>query len=426
MSIATQLLRDKRAKLANDMQAIFRQEVINASDRVRWSKMDDEVVALSLSIDAQERDERLSANAEAVNRERFRTAETPKSASHRRAFDNFLRRGLVNLSAEERSLVTERRDTDGSAQAAGTQSISYSAGPSGGFLVPAGFVYDIDQALKYYCQFVDAGIFGQLNTDTGGILPYPTDNDTNNDAAILAENTSDTEQGVEIGVVNFGAFKYSSKIIRVSTELMQDSAFNIQDYLSQKIGIRFGRGYENAFTLGTGSGQPTGIVTAVLASGATPVVSTGSSSNDGFGTAATTVGTNDLIALEHSVDPLYRRGASFMLSDQSLKKVKQLLDKYGHPLWVPGLASNAPSTILGYPYVINQAMANIGTAGAGAVALFGDLKKFIVRQVRPYSILRLDERYAEYGQTGFIAFSRVDSNLVDAGTHPINSLSQHS
>ena len=140
----------------------------------------------------------------------------------------------------------------------------------------------------------------------------------------------------------------------------------------------------------------------------------------------TRIGFFDLIALEHSVDPLYRQRASFVLHDQSLKKIKQLLDKYGRPLWLPGLASNAPNTILGYPYVINQAMTPIGTAGAGGVVLFGDLKKFIVRQVRPYQILRLDERYAEYGQTGFIAFSRVDSQLVDAGTHPINSLSQHS
>jgi HK97 family phage major capsid protein len=421
----TNTLREKRGKLAHDMNAIMRQEVITAADRIRWAKMDDESVDLARQIEADERSARIEANHEAIDRERFRSYELPKDKAHRIAFDHFLRRGLLSLTPEERSLVIERRDTFGD-MSAGTQSITASAGTSGGYLVPVGFVYDIDQALKYFCPFVDAGTFGQLNTATGALLPYPTDNDTSNEAASLAENTSDTDQGVSIGVVNFGAYKYTSHIIRVSTELMQDSAFDIQNYLAQKIGIRFGRGYETAFTVGSGSAQPTGIVTAVLASGATPVVATGSSSNDGTGASNATVGSNDLVALEHSVDPLYRKSAAFVLHDQSLKKIKQLLDKYGRPLWLPGLASNAPDTILGYPYVINQAMSQIGTAGGGGVVLFGDLKKFIVRQVRPYQILRLDERYAEYGQTGFIAFSRVDSNLVDAGTHPINSLSQHS
>ena len=378
-------MREKRGKLAHDMHAIMRQEVISAADHTRWAKLDDECLTLARAIDAEERNERIAANHEAIDRERFRNYEDPKSKAHRIAFDKYLRRGLVNLSAEERSLVTERRDTDSGGMFAGTQSLSYTELSAGGALVPAGFVYDIDNALKYYCPFLDSGIFGQLDTASGNLLPYPTCNDTQNEAGILAENTSDSEQSVAVSVVNFGAYKYSSRIIRVSTELMQDSAFDLQIFLAKKIGERFGRAYEVAFTTGTGSAQPTGIVPAVLASGATPLVATGSSSNDGTGTASGSVGTNDLIALEHSVDPLYRRGSGFVFHDKSLQKIKQLLDKYGRPLWLPGLASNAPDTILGYSYVINQQMSQIGTAGAGAVVLFGDLKKFIVRKVRDYT-----------------------------------------
>jgi HK97 family phage major capsid protein len=418
--------RDKRAALAAQMAAILRQETITPSDRVRWSRINDDVDLLGREIETEERANNIEAHRQEIDRERFRNAESPKQVEHRMAFDKFLRRGVTSLTERERSLLYEKRDTDGSAQAAGTWSATNPALASGGALVPIGFQHEIDQALKYFCPFTDGTVCRVLNTATGSLLPFPTDNDTANDAGILAENTSDTENGVSVGVVNFGAYKFSSRIIRVSTELMQDSAFEIEPYLSQKIGLRFGRAYEQYFTTGSGSGQPTGVATAVLASGASPVVATGSSSNDGVGTSANSVGTNDLIALEHSVDPLYRKGSRFMFHDKSLQKIKQLLDKYGRPLWVPGLASNAPDTILGYPYTINQQMNQIGTAGAGAVALFGDFQHFIVRKVREYQVLRLDERYAEYGQTGFIAFSRVDSNLVDAGTHPINSLSQHS
>jgi HK97 family phage major capsid protein len=420
-----QEMREKRAKLANDMNAIMRKEVITPADRVQWARIDEDVVALGNQIQTQERADVVEANRQAIDRERFRNHESPREAEHRSAFLKMLRHGRTSLNERERGLVYQR-STDSQGQAAGAQALSYTELTSGGAFVPVGFVYEIDEALKYFCPFFDGTVCRQLNTATGSLLPFPTDNDTANEAGVLAENTSDTENPVEVGVVNFGAYKYSSRIIRVSTELMQDSAFDFEPYLQKKIGLRFGRAYETAFTVGTGSGQPTGVVTAVLASGAVPVVATGSSSNDGVGTASATVGTNDLIALEHSVDPLYRRAGRFMLHDKSLQKIKQLLDKYGRPLWLPGIASNAPDTILGYPYTINQAMNQIGTAGAGGVVLFGDFSHFIVRKVREYQILRLDERYAEYGQTGFIAFSRVDSNLVDAGTNPINSLSQHS
>lgn len=387
--------REKRMKLASEMHSIMRQEVISAADRVRWAKMDDECTTLARSIEADERSERIAANHEAVDRERYRSYESPRERAQGQAFNKFLRQGLVKLTAEERALVIERRDTDSSAMGTGSQTLNYTALTAGGAFVPAGFVYDVDVATKYYCDFLNDAVCGQLATASGNLLPYPTSNDTSNEAAVLAENTSDTEEAVAVGVVNFGAYKYSSKIIRVSLELLQDSAFDIEAFLKARFGERFGRGYEAAFTTGSGSAQPTGIVTAVLASGAVPVVATGSSSNDGVGASNATVGTNDLIALEHSVDPTYRRGARFMLHDKSLQKIKQLLDKYGRPLWLPGLASNAPDTILGYPFTINQSMPQIGTAGAGAVALFGNMQKFIVRKVKELQVLRLDERYAE-------------------------------
>jgi HK97 family phage major capsid protein len=426
----TKQLREKRAKLASDMNAIMRQEVITAADRVKWARIEDETTELGRQIEAADRAARIEQSELALDRERFRSYESPREQEYRRSFANYLRRGQTGITPEERQLLAqwliEHRTTDSQGQAAGSQTLSYTAGSSGGYLVPAGYVYDVDVATKYYCPFLDDDVFNVLNTATGNLLPYPTSNDTNNQAAVLAESTQDTENPLSFGVVNFNAYKYSSRIIRVSLELMQDSAFNLEDFLKQQFAIRFGRGYEAAFTTGTGSAQPTGILTAVLSSAATPVVAAGSSTNDGFGTASSTVGTNDLIALEHSVDPTYRRGSSFLLHDQSLKSIKQLLDKYGRPLWLPGIAANAPDTILGYPYVINQQLPKIGTAGAGGVVLFGDMKKFLVRKVKDLQILRLDERYADYGQVGFIGFARVDSNLVDAGTHPINSLSQHS
>jgi HK97 family phage major capsid protein len=189
---------------------------------------------------------------------------------------------------------------------------------------------------------------------------------------------------------------------------------------------RFGRGYENFLTNGTGVNQPTGLLTALAANGVTPVVAAGSSeTTGGTQTGANSIGYSDLVNLEHSIDPSYRRNAKFMLNDNVLSSIKKIIDKFGRPLWTAGLSSGDPDTILGYQYVINQSMPVL--APSAQTVVFGDLKKFTVRRVLDMSMIRLVELYANLGQVGFQAFMRLDSNLTVApSTHPIGILQQHS
>ena len=436
-------LREKRQRIAAEMTALVKAG-LTAETQVQFNKMDAEQEAAASEIRAIEKTEALetelrSAAGHVDNAQVNANAGKEKrdlAVEYKGAFAKYIRgdKGAavhslgIPVSGEGR---VELRDNDQTNSMWGNvtgQTYSGTSGTQGGIFVPASFMYDVDVATKYFAPLMSEGVCRVIETATGAVLPYPTANDTSNQAAVLADATQETEQAIPVAVVNFGAYKYSSKIVRISLELLQDSAFNLEDFLKQQFAIRFGRGYEAAFTTGAGGGSaPTGILTAVIASGVTPVVGVGASTNDGVsatGGSSTGIGTNDLIALEHSVDPTYRRGAKFMLADSTLKVVKQLLDKYGRPLWVPGLASNAPDQILGYGYVINQSLPSVGASKN--TTLFGDMSKFIIRKVRDMSVLRLDERYADYGQVGFIAFSRVDSNLVDAGTHPLNYLQQHS
>lgn len=113
-----------------------------------------------------------------------------------------------------------------------------------------------------------------------------------------------------------------------------------------------------------------------------------------------------------------------MFHDQTLSALKKIIDKFGRPLWTPGVGVDVGDTINGYRYVINQSMPQI--AASNVTVAFGDLKKFIVRKVKDLTVMKLVERYAELGQVGFVSFARVDSNLIDAGTHPVNVLQQHS
>jgi HK97 family phage major capsid protein len=274
-----------------------------------------------------------------------------------------------------------------------------------------------------------------MNTDTGNVIPMPTSNDTATVATIAGEAQSVSESdgaGGNLGAnhILISAYKFSSGLAKVSDEQIQDSAFDIEAWLGQRFGERFGRAMEAYYKTGTGAqgspAQPLGLLTAIEASGVTPIIATGASSNTGSSaqTYSNSIGSVDLVNLEHGVDPSYRRGARYMFNDTTLGSLQSLLDKYGRPLWTPSVQVGAPAMINGYPYIINQSMPSI--AAATNPIVFGDFSKFIIRKVNDLSVRRLTELYAVNGQTGFLSFARTDSNLLDAGTHPLNLLEMHS
>jgi HK97 family phage major capsid protein len=111
-----------------------------------------------------------------------------------------------------------------------------------------------------------------------------------------------------------------------------------------------------------------------------------------------------------------------MMHDSTLKLLKEILDKYGRPLFQPGITVGAPDTLNGYPYSINNDLPAVALNSKSL--LFGQFSKYTVRRVREVAIVKLSERYADYGQVAFIGFARYDGQLMDAGTHPVKYLVQ--
>lgn len=449
----------KRAKVHADAVVLMNAEQ-TAETRTQVAAMLADVDVLGQDIATIERADKMAAElatangtiAQNENRDSKQDAD-----SYKKAYSEWLLKGnqgsrgackggasseSVRLLNETKSrfagMTQEQRD-----QQAGTQSITYSEGNLGGYFVPAGFVQDIDVATKWFAPLLDGSTIRLMETATGNVLPYPTSNDTNEAWTLLSETTQVVDGGVTpnyptvgsapsanpgnvlAGQITFGAYKGTTGIVRVSLELMQDSAFSIESFLKEAFALRLGRGYEYYLTQGSGTNAPLGIIPAIAASGATPVVAAGSSANDGgSSTGANSIGYADLVNLVHSVDPSYRKAAKFMLHDQTLAHLKTRLDKFGRPIWVPAVKDGEPDTLCGYSYVINQCFSQIA-ASAKTVA-FGQWNKFIARKVRDLSIVRLDERFADFGEVGYVGFSRIDSRLVDAGTHPLNVLIQHS
>lgn len=316
------------------------------------------------------------------------------------AFRTFLLNGMSSLSGEQRSLLAERRD------------MSLTAG-AGGATVPQGFYNQLLMTQRLWGGFIDPSVVTLLETDMGNAMPVPLEDDTSNAAAIVSEGGAQTAStDPTFNSVTLSSFMYRTTV-KVSRELMQDSAFDIESYLRDRFAIRLWRGFNGHASTGTNSGQPQGLFNASVGAGIGHTAATGNTTNFPY---------ISLVALEHSIDPLWRLSPKcrWMFGDGVLQALKSQLDTTNRPIWMPNYTDQSsgtstytafPGTILGYRYVVNPdapAMA----ASARCIA-FGDFSFYFTRRVRGMVIQRLDELYADNGQIGFKLFARMDGKYAN-------------
>lgn len=419
-------LREERARKVAEARAIFDKSGRTAEDDKKFDAIMVEADALKVQIDRCERIDSAETETRATGAppaggitDPTKTGpanEEKRQKEYREVWNRFMKfdgpaeHGFRGINAADRKLMQEFRDM-------GTGGGNALQGTGGGYFVPVGFVDSVEDAMKWYGDMLRSSKI--IPTATGQPLPFPTDNDTGTVGELVGEAVQVSTADLTLSNLTLNAYKYSTKMVKVSIELLQDSAFDLESYLKDKFAERLGRILNTHFTTGTGTNQPKGLIVAATA-GPTAV---GSSGNDGgSGTAANSIGSDDLIELEHSVDKAYRKGSSFMANDSTIKFVKKLKDKYGRPLWLPGLAVNAEDSILGYPYFTNNDMAAIATTAK--TVTFGRHDKYLIRKVKDLTVMKLVERFADFGQVAFIGFARYDGNLLDAGTHPVKYLVQ--
>ncbi len=384
---------------------------LSAEENTNYLALHTDMEALSARIDRQEQLERTAAtngqapgtSVQPPTNEASATEQEQRAEEYRATFRTWLRQGPGALNAEQQGLMASRYEALSSEQRAQSTVL----GTAGGYFVPDGFYNQVESATKFYGGMRNVSFVFQ--TTTGQDLPVPTDDDTSNVAAVIGENTQVTNQDVSLGQVVLRAYMYTSKLVLVSLQLLQDSAFDIEAWLSDKMGERMGRGQNADFTTGAGANSPQGI--AITAT------------NGKTAAAAGAIAWNELIDLEHSVDISYRARGKWMFHDLTLAALKKLTDGEGRYLWQPGLPiAGTPNTLNGYAYQVNNDMPQIAT-GTRTV-LFGDFSKYYIRDVKGFQLMQLRERYADYFQVGFLGFARCDGKLIDAGQHPVKCLTQ--
>lgn len=402
-SVLTRAL-EKRANIWSQMQEIQQRaeaesrDALTAEEREKWDRAEAELTEVSADIERMERAARLDTvqRDQAVvtggaGQETAEDRDEDPEAAYREAFTAFTRRGMSGLDNTQRQLMLSNQ--------AEVRAGATSPGTAGGYFIPTDTLNKITQAMKAYGGLLGAANI--INTASGNPLNWPTNDDTANVGAILTENTQVSEQDVTLGQKTLGAYTYTSKLVRLSLQLLQDDVFGVDAWLIQRLGERLGRAVAAHLATGTGTGQPEGLFTNATAG------KTGTTGQ------TTSVIYDDLIDVIHSVDPAYRGNGKWAMSDAALKMVRKLKDGQQRPLWEPSVQGGVPSTLLGYPVIVDN---GIPTPAANAKSIgFGDLNAaYVVRQVAGGQMMRLEERYADFLQVGFLGFLRLDAKPDDS------------
>ncbi|WP_314411369.1 phage major capsid protein [Streptomyces sp. DSM 40484] len=314
-----------------------------------------------------------------------------KTKRYSDAFGRYLRGGMDRLSPEQRSMMMDNEVE--------LRAMGGNIDTAGGFTVPDEFRNIMTETMKAFGGLL--GLAEVIPTGTGADLKWPTNDDTGNEGEILGENEEAGEQDISLGGRTLKAYIFSSKQVKLSMSLLQDSVFPLDSWVPKKLGERIGRRAARAWTTGTGVDQPEGLTTGAV------VGKTGANGQ------TTSLIYDDLIDIEHSVDSAYRPNGRYLMHDNTLKVIRKLKDSQGRPLWVPIPAPGFPATINGFEYTLDNSMP-VPAANAKTIA-FGDFKAgYVIRQVQQVQTLRLTERYAEKLQVAFLGFSRLDGMIQDS------------
>ena len=241
----------------------------------------------------------------------------------------------------------------------------------------------------------------KLNTASGGLLDYPTVDDTATDAILTSEGSSVTTADMTFANKQLSAYNYSS-LVKVSAQLLQDSAFDLNSFLVEAMGERIARATNAAFTTGDASSKPQGIVTG------------SSLGNTAAGASAITA--DDVLDLIYSIDASYRNKPSFglMAHDNIISAIRALGvgSSNDYPIWQPGMAVGQPDRIFGVPVYVNNDMDDT-IAATKKTMIAADFSKYVVRNAGGVQFLRLNERFMNNLEVGFIAYKRADGIVLN-------------
>ena len=381
-------LRMKRAKALEAAKAFLESRrqndgTLTAEDDATYTGMENDITKLGNEI---ARMERLEAMDAALNLptstpltgkpEAAKKNEKPGRASddYKKNFWNVMR--SKNPSTEIKNALTEGIDSEG------------------GYLVPDEFEHTLVQALEENNIF--RTLAHRITTDSGDrLIPLVA---SHGSASWVAEGGSYQESDEVFSQITLAAHKLGT-MIKISEELLNDSAFDMESYIVDEFGRRIGNAEEEAFITGNGTGKPLGILAA-----------TGGAQVGKTTAAADKITYDEIVDLYHSLGVPYRKKAVWLMNDSTVQYIRKIKDGNGQYLWQPSLVAGTPDTILGCPVKVSRYMPEIDADNK--VIAFGDFGYYWIADRQGRSFKRLDELFAATGHVGFRGSQRVDGKLI--------------
>ena len=376
-------MREKRTKLWATMEGFLDTHrndmgVLSTEDDAVYANMEKEFEALSNEIRRQERRDAHEAElSKPINRPiTEKPAAAPKADGVGRASNAY--KEDFGLHLRGKALVHNV--------------LSTTPDEDGGFLVPLEFERDIVKALDE--ENIIRRLAKVVTTYHERKIPVALGHSV---AQWTTENSAYTESNPTFGQKQIDAYKLTD-LCRVSVELLKDSTFDIEAYLRQEFARAFGIAEEEAFCVGNGTTQPTGIFTE---NGGTVGVTAAS---------ATAITVDEIISLVHALKAPYRKNAKFLMNDATVALLRKLKDQNGQYLWQPSVQAGVPDRLLGYE-IYTSPYVPVAQAGALAIA-FGDFKNYWIGDRAGRTVQRLNELYVTNGQIGYVATERVDGKVI--------------
>ncbi len=380
-------LREKRTKAwetAKNFLDSRRSEngLVSAEDNSTYEKMETEVVNLGKEID------RLEKQA-AIDLELSKATSAPL---------------LEKPQADERSRKTGRASNEyknafwqvmrNKAGLEVKNALQIGSDAEGGYLTPDEFEHTLVEALEE--EDIFRGLANTIQTSSGDRkIPVVA---TKGDASWVDEEGAIPESDDSFKQVTLSAYKLAT-MIKISEELLNDSAFDLESYVAKEFGRRIGTKEEEALFVGDGTGKPTGILDA-----------TGGGQLGKTTSGAAAISFDEIMDLFYSLKSPYRKNATFLMNDSTVKAIRKLKDGAGQYIWQPSMVAGTPDTILNRPVLTSAYMPEI-SAGNKTVA-FGDFKYYWIADRQGRSFKRLNELFAVTGQIGFVATQRLDGKLI--------------
>lgn len=380
-------LREKRAKAwetAKNFLDSRRGEngLVSAEDNSTYEKMETEVINLGKEID------RLEKQA-AIDLELSKATSAPL---------------LEKPQADEKSRKTGRASNEyknafwqvmrNKAGLEVKNALQIGSDAEGGYLTPDEFEHTLVEALEE--EDIFRGLANTIQTSSGDRkIPVVA---TKGDASWVDEEGAIPESDDSFKQVTLSAYKLAT-MIKISEELLNDSAFDLESYVAKEFGRRIGTKEEEAFFVGDGTGKPTGILDA-----------TGGGQLGKTTSGAAAISFDEIMDLFYSLKSPYRKNATFLMNDSTVKAIRKLKDGAGQYIWQPSMVAGTPDTILNRPVLTSAYMPEI-SAGNKTVA-FGDFKYYWIADRQGRSFKRLNELFAVTGQIGFVATQRLDGKLI--------------